>query len=167
MIIRDTLKEELPYIREIRLEAYEEHSKKIPELHWNALKQSILSDSDDQPGIERMVAEIDGEIVGTVALFSPEVEAYKGLVDDQLEHPELRMLAVSPKARGKGVAKALIEECIVRSKTKGYTAMGLHTADFMENAVKLYNSLGFKRLPENDFIPLEDGIVVKAFRITF
>lgn len=167
MLIRDAKKEEFQQIKDLRIECYIEHANKIPEGHWAALKQSILSDEEKQKGIERMVAEIDGEIVGTVALFSPEIEVYKGLAEGQLDHPELRMLAVSPKARGKGAAKALIQECIERSKRKGYTSMGLHTADFMESAVKLYRSLGFKRVPENDFIPLDDGIVVKAFTIEF
>ncbi|RHW34720.1 GNAT family N-acetyltransferase [Lysinibacillus yapensis] len=167
MIIRDAFKEEFEEIRKLRLDSYQEHAEKIPEAHWNVLKTSILSDEQEQQGIERMVAVDDGEIVGTVALFSPEIEAYKGLVEGELNHPELRMLAVSPKARGKGAARALIEECIKRSKDKGYKAMGLHTSDFMENAVKLYTSLGFKRLPQHDFIPLDDGIVVKAFLIEF
>lgn len=165
MQIRNALKEEYAVIREIRLKAYQEHAAKIPEDHWNSLKQSILSDEDGQPGIERIVAEIDGEIIGTVALFSPDIELYKGLAAADQDYPELRMLAVSPKARGKGAAKGLIEECIERSKKKGYSYMGLHTADFMGSAVKLYESLGFERLPENDFVPLDDGIIVKAFRI--
>ncbi|QCR33798.1 GNAT family N-acetyltransferase [Lysinibacillus sp. SGAir0095] len=167
MIIRDAVKGEFQHIKELRLQSYIEHAKKIPRTHWEALKQSILSDEETQEGIERIVAEIDGEIVGTVALFSPEIEAYKGLLEGQLNHPELRMLAVSPNARGKGVAKTLVSECIDRSKEKGYKSMGLHTADFMESAVRLYTSLGFIRVPENDFIPLDDGIVVKAFNIKF
>ena len=168
MFIRDAQKEEFQQIKELRLQSYQEHEKKIPAGHWTVLQKSILSDGEKQEGIERMVAEIDGEIVGTVALFSPEIEVYKGLVDGgELKHPELRMLAVSPIARGKGVAKALVHECIERSKKKGYTSMGLHTADFMESAVELYLRLGFKRVPENDFVPLDDGIVVKAFRIDF
>lgn len=167
MIIRNVIEDELSFIREQRLDAYTEHAPKIPEEHWKVLKQSILSDRDILPGVERMVAEIDGEIVGSVALFSPEIKAYEGLMNDELEYPELRMLAISPQARGKGVATALINECIQRSKAKGFSAMGLHTADFMENAIKLYGHLGFERLPQFDFEPTNDGIVVKAFRITF
>lgn len=166
MIIRDALDNELAFIREQRLKAYEEHAVKVPTEHWKLLKQSILSDADTQPGIDRIVAEINGEIVGSVALFSPTIQAYKGLLEDELNHPELRMLAISSEARGKGVASVLIKECIQRSKEKGYSAMGLHTADFMEDAIKLYTYLGFERLPQFDFEPANDGIVVKAFRIT-
>lgn len=65
------------------------------------------------------------------------------------------------------MASALINECIHRAKASGFSAMGLHTADFMEDALKLYSHLGFERLPQFDFEPTDDGIVVKAFRITF
>lgn len=167
MIIRDAVVDELSYIRELRLNAYEEHAPKIPEDHWNILKQSIVSDKDMLPGVERMVAEIDGVIIGSVALFSPEIKAYEGLLDDEMDYPELRMLAISPQARGKGVARALINECIQRAKEKGFLSMGLHTADFMEDAIKLYGYLGFERLPQYDFEPTNDGIIVKAFRINF
>ena len=166
MIIRDALPSEYTIIQELRLQAYEEHASKIPEGHWNVLKQQIVTD-DQNSEIDIMVAEIDGEIVGSVVLFPANVQGYQGLVADELEYPELRKLAVSSKVRGKGIAKALVNECIKRSKEKGYKAMGLHTSDFMETAVNLYEQMGFVRVPENDFIPLDDGIVVKAFQISF
>lgn len=166
-IIRNAVEEELAYIRELRLAAYEEHATKIPEAHWQALRKSILSDGDIQTGVERIVAEGDGEILGSVALFSPDIKAYDGLLEEELGYPELRMLAISPKARGKGVATLLIKECIKRAKETGFTEMGLHTADFMEDAIKLYGHLGFERLPQFDFEPENDGIIVKAFRIRF
>lgn len=165
MIIREAVEGELPEIRELRINAYQEHAQKISEDHWQVLKQSITSDADRQSGAECFVAEIDGRIVGSIALFPPNTDAYKGLVDE-LDHPEIRMLAVSKMARGKGVASALITECIQRAKAKGYQTIGLHTADFMESAIKLYTRLGFDRLPKDDFEPSNDGIIVKAFQYT-
>jgi GNAT superfamily N-acetyltransferase len=165
MMIRDARLEELPLIREQRVRSYEEHSKSIPEGHWNALKQAILSEGDQLPEVDRIVAEINGEIVGSVVLFPAKTDAYEGAVD-QLDYPENRMLAVVPEARGKGAAAALVSECIKRAKLKGHQSIGLHTADYMENAVKLYTSFGFQRLPEFDFQPLDDGITVKAYLLT-
>ncbi len=133
--------------------------------HWDVLKNSILSDADLQENVIRLVAEIDGGIVGSVALFPAKMDAYKGLIDEQQDYPEIRMLAVSKEARGKGVAKALVNECIQRAKAKGHRYIGLHTADFMENALVLYSRLGFERLPQYDFEPSDDGVVVKAFRL--
>jgi GNAT superfamily N-acetyltransferase len=166
MIIRDAVKEEFLYIREQRVNSYEEHAKKIPDEHWKALKQAISSDADGLEDVERIVAELDGEIVGSVALYPAKTVAYEGYVEE-LDYPEIRMLAVIPQARGNGVAAALISECIRRTKAKGFASIGLHTADFMESAMRLYERLGFERLPQLDFEPANDGIIVKAYRLIF
>jgi GNAT superfamily N-acetyltransferase len=166
MIIRDAVMEELPFIREQRVNSYDEHAKNIPEDHWKALKQAISSNADAEENVERIVAVIDGEIVGSVALFPAKTDAYEGLVDE-LDYPEIRMLAVTPQARGKGVAAVLITECIRRARGNGFRYIGLHTADFMKSALGLYERLGFERLPQFDFEPANDGIIVKAYRLTF
>ncbi len=166
MIIREAVEGELAFIREQRVSSYEEHAAKIPDGHWQTLKQGISSKADTQAGVELLVAEFAGEILGSVALFPAKMDAYEGQVDE-LDYPEIRMLAVSPLARGKGVASALISECINRAKAKGHHAIGLHTGDFMKSAMSLYERLGFERLPQYDFEPANDGIIVKAYRLTF
>ncbi|MGM0875681.1 MAG: GNAT family N-acetyltransferase [Bacillota bacterium] len=165
MKIRDALMNELQYIREQRINAYNEHAQAISADHWNALKQAISSDSDIQTGVELIVAELEGKIVGSVALFPPKSNAYEGYVDE-LEYSEIRMLAVTPEDRGKGVASALIFECITRTQAKGFQSIGLHTADFMESALNIYERIGFERIPQYDFQPTDDGIIVKAFRLS-
>src|SRR5216117_2670769 len=112
--IRKALSYEVEMIREQRVKAYEEHAQSIPGGHWDALRKSISSDADDQMGVELLVAELDGEVVGSVALFPAKSDAYKGFVD-MLDYPEIRMLAVTPLSRSKGVAEALIKECIHRT----------------------------------------------------
>ncbi|MBM7691717.1 GNAT superfamily N-acetyltransferase [Peribacillus deserti] len=164
MIIRDAAENELPYIREQRIAAYQEHAANIPAEHWNALKQAISSEADVQTGAERIVVELAGEIVGSVVLFPAKSDAYEGYVDE-LDYPEIRMLAVSPEARGKGVASSLVSECIKRAKAQGHHSIGLHTGEFMTNAMNLYENLGFERLPQFDFEPANDGIIVKAYRL--
>jgi GNAT superfamily N-acetyltransferase len=166
MIIRDARVEELTIIREQRVRAYEEHAVRIPGGHWLSLKKMLSSDTDVQPGVEQIVAKLDGKIVGSVSLFPANIDAYGGQVEE-LEYPEIRMLAVAPEARGKGVATKLISECIQRSKRKGFSSIGLHTGEFMGNAMRLYEHLGFERLPEFDFEPAGDGIIVKAYRLSF
>jgi GNAT superfamily N-acetyltransferase len=166
MIIRKAVEGELAFIREQRVSSYEEHADKIPEGHWQTLKQAISSEADKQPGVELLVAEVEGQVLGSVALFPAKMDAYEGQVEE-LDYPEIRMLAVSPLARGKGVASALISECINRAKVKGHHAIGLHTGDFMKSAMSLYERLGFERLPQYDFEPANDGIIVKAYRLTF
>ncbi|MFC7063189.1 GNAT family N-acetyltransferase [Halobacillus seohaensis] len=164
-IVRDAKKDELPYIREQRIKAYSEHAESISVEHWQALKQAISSDADIGDGVELIVAELEGEIVGSVALFPANTDAYEGYVDE-LDYPELRVLAVAPEARGEGVALALVNECIRRTKGKGFESIGLHTADFMKSAIQLYQRIGFERLPQYDFEPANDGVIVKAFRLS-
>lgn len=166
MIIRDAEERELPFIREQRVSSYHEHAAAIPEDHWKALKKAISSNADTQDGVERIVAEVDGQVVGSVALFPAKSDAYEGHIDE-LDYPEIRMLAVAPVARGKGAAKALVSECIRRAEAKGFSSVGLHTGQFMEGAMRLYESMGFEREPQFDFEPANDGIIVKAYRLTF
>jgi GNAT superfamily N-acetyltransferase len=164
MIIRDALMKELNEIRVQRINAYSEYSKVVSNEHWHALKQAISSETI-LPGVEWIVAEADGRIHGSVALFPPNTDAYEGYIDE-LEYYEIRMLAVHPKARGKGTAASLVGECIRRTKEKGFHSIGLHTADFMVDAIKLYERMGFERYPQFDFEPSNDGVIVKAFRLS-
>src|SRR4051794_27359238 len=101
MIIRDAADSEMPYIRQQRITSYREHAERIPEEHWNALRQAISSEADAQTGVENIVAELDGKIVGSVVLFPAKSDAYEGYVEE-MDYPEIRMLAVTPEARGKG-----------------------------------------------------------------
>ena len=163
--IRKALDYERDMIREQRVKAYEEHAQIIPATHWNALRKAISSDADEQINVEHLVAEVDGEIVGSVALFPAKSDAYEGLVD-MLDYPEIRMLAVTPHSRGKGVAELLIKECILRAKISNSKYIGLHTGEFMKTAMRLYERMGFIRMPQFDFQPANDGIIVKAYRLS-
>ncbi|WEG12170.1 GNAT family N-acetyltransferase [Pullulanibacillus sp. KACC 23026] len=163
VMIREYRDHELEHIRTQRVKAYEEHASRLPSAHWEALKQAISSAADVDEGAELFVAEVDGDIVGSVVLCPENTDAYKGLTG-MSEFPEIRMLAVAPRARGKGVARKLIQTCIDLTRECEHKAIGLHTGDFMEQAMALYTKMGFERLAEYDFEPAGDGIIVKAFR---
>lgn len=157
-------KEMYPIIQAQRLDAYRVYQDQLPEDHWNALAQTLSSDADTQEGVELIVAKLDQEIVGSVVLFPAKTNAYEFI--DRLDHPEIRMLAVAKEAQGKGVASALVKECLKRTKDKGIPAIGLHTGEFMKDAIRLYEGFGFERLPDYDFQPADDGIVVRAYLLT-
>ncbi|WP_409290823.1 GNAT family N-acetyltransferase [Peribacillus sp. SCS-37] len=162
--IRSAEKAMLPDIRIQRVDAYRQYIEVLPADHWNALHKAISSTADEQDGVELITALLDGKLAGSVALFPAKTDAYEGYVDE-LDYPEIRMLAVAPEARGKGAATALIKECIRRARAKGYGAIGLHTGEFMKDAIKVYESFGFKRLPQFDFEPADDGIIVRAYQL--
>lgn len=162
--MRDAVKDEFAFIREQRIAAYRQYADVLPEGHWQALQQAISSEADTQSGVELIVAEINGSIAGSVVLFPANTDAYEGYLDE-LDYPEIRMLAVSPQQRGKGIATALVSECVRRAQAKGFQSIGLHTGEFMKPAMKLYEKMGFERTPEHDFQPADDGITVKAYRL--
>ncbi|WP_027963906.1 GNAT family N-acetyltransferase [Halalkalibacillus halophilus] len=164
MEIRQAKPEEIENVRYQRVKAYEEHADALSKEHWQALKEAIMQEGDQGPDVNLLVAIKDDEIVGSVALFPAKTDAYEGYVDE-LDYPEIRMLAIEPKVRGKGVASALIDECVRITKEKGYSHIGLHTGEFMKGAITLYERYGFQRMPKYDFEPADDGIVVKAYAL--
>ena len=62
----------------------------------------------------------------------------------------IRMLAVAPDARGRGVGAALVQECIARARSEGKRRIILHTTRWMHAAHGLYSGLGFERRLELD-----------------
>lgn len=164
MQIREAHEHEYEFIKWQRLAAYSPFEQLIPALHWEFLKKTLLSDSFKGPGVRVFVAEVHGSIAGSIVLFPAESKAYEW--DERaLQHPEIRMLAVGPGQRSQGVGKALVSYCIDQAKKDGAPFVGLHTADFMANAMQLYTSFGFERVPALDFMPFDDGIVIKAFKL--
>jgi len=59
---------------------------------------------------------------------------------------ELVKLYLLPEARGKGIGKALIQQCFDTAKKFGYTSMYLETMPELSIAVGLYEQMGFKYL---------------------
>ena len=65
-------------------------------------------------------------------------------------------LVVEPKARGRGVGRALTEECIERALQDGAQLISLHTSPAMETARAMYQRMGFslaKALPDRFGVP--------------
>lgn len=160
--IRVARPEELPSVRSARLRAYEPYESVEPTT-WPDLRASILSTSDQHPGVTVLVAEIDGQLAGSVVLYPSQQDAYDGRVG-ALPYPEIRMLAVSGPYRKRGIGEALVSACVERAKAAGERAIGLHTGSFMESALRLYARMGFVRVPEFDFHPSPE-VTVLAFRL--
>ncbi|MGX1563425.1 GNAT family N-acetyltransferase [Streptomyces sp. NPDC055506] len=68
---------------------------------------------------------------------------------------EIRMLAVSHAARGRGTGEALVSACIDRARaTPGCVRIVLSTQRTMRAAHRIYERLGFTRTPERDWNPI-------------
>ena len=63
----------------------------------------------------------------------------------------IRMLAVEPDARGRGVGTALVRECLRRASDAGRARVSLYTRPFMTSAHAMYERLGFERVRDLDW----------------
>jgi ribosomal protein S18 acetylase RimI-like enzyme len=109
-----------------------------------------------------LVAVDDGRVIGSATLETEDA----GLGDDPIEPgtANLRMLGVDPEARGRGAGRALVEECVRRTRAAGLHAVTLHTVLEMKVAQRLYESMGFVRDPARDW-QVTDQFKLYAFRL--
>lgn len=110
---------------------------------------------------EVYVADLHGVVVGTVT-FCPEGSPLRELAGPG--EAEFRMLAVSPSARRRGVAEALVRRVVERARELGCTAVVLSSQPVQEDAHRLYERLGFRRTPDKDWSPAP-GIDLLGFRL--
>ncbi|HEX8832058.1 MAG TPA: GNAT family N-acetyltransferase [Longimicrobium sp.] len=163
LTIRDAREEDRAAVRELTLAAYAEYAEVMEPGAWAGLDGAVRAALENGAATDRIVAEHDGRIVGSVMLFPPQVQAY-GAFAEAARAPELRLLAVSPGARGLGVGRALVNECILRARRMGATELGLHTSQTMRVAMGLYQRMGFVRVPEADFHP-PGAELVEGYRL--
>lgn len=83
------------------------------------------------------IAEMNGEPVGSVFVVRKSDEIAK-----------LRLLIIDPKARGLGLGRRLVDECLSFAKDAGYTSMTLWTQSNLTAARAIYQRAGFRRVAE-------------------
>lgn len=131
------------------LDGDEEYADELADIEHRSVQATLLVAADD-----------DGTVLGAVTFCrppSPYVEVARA------GEAEFRMLAVDPAARGRGVGAALVQGCLALAREHGDHTMVLSSLPGMVTAHRLYERLGFVRLPERDLEPLP-GFLLLAFQ---
>ncbi|WP_410647426.1 GNAT family N-acetyltransferase [Amycolatopsis sp. cmx-4-54] len=108
---------------------------------FEALVARVVAEYVDRRGDPRQagwIAELDGERVGSIFCMPAE--------DDTTAR--LRMLLLEPAARGRGVGKRLVAECVEFARAAGYRAMELWTVSLLDAALAIYRKAGFQLVGE-------------------
>jgi ribosomal protein S18 acetylase RimI-like enzyme len=98
-----------------------------------------------------ILAQVDGNAAGCIALKP---------LDSQ--YCEMKRLYVRPAFRGRQLGVALVTHVIDEARHSGYTAMRLDTIrGVMDQAIALYQSLGFREIQPYYSNPIPDAIYLE------
>jgi len=110
------------------------------EYGWGARFEALVADivakflRDFDAKRERCwIAERDGERIGSAFV-----------VKEGRDTAKLRLLLIEPAARGEGLGKRLVQQCIDFSRQKGYRKLVLWTHSNLAAARAIYTKLGFR-----------------------
>lgn len=156
--IRPARPEEHDVLGQLTLEAY----RTVGE--WSAAYEAELVDVGHRAAHATVLvaADGDGTPLGCLTLVLPGPNVLSE--HREPEAASIRMLAVAPAARGRGVGEALTRDAIDRARAAGATAMVLHSAMNMADAHRLYGRLGFVRDESLDWEP-EPDVELLGFRL--
>jgi GNAT superfamily N-acetyltransferase len=150
MTVREAVPGEHAEIRELLTTAYAQYAAAVGVRalfdHYLAGVTDLAGDDDHSDGrMTLLVVESAGRIAGTARLYAPGAVPY--LPPDWAW---VRAVGVRPQLRGAGIARELMADCHRRAAEDGAAATSLHTMDFMPDAIRLYERLGYRRAPEQD-----------------
>jgi DNA-binding MarR family transcriptional regulator/GNAT superfamily N-acetyltransferase len=102
------------------------------------------------------IAEIDGEPVGAIFLVKSTDDVAK-----------LRLLLVEKKARGLGIGRALVEQCIRFAREKNYKTIVLWTQSCLSAARDIYRRAGFRLIAEEPHHSFGVDLVGETWELNF
>ena len=124
-----------------------------------------VGDLTQKPETELLVAVTpENKIAGAVVYFG-DIKYYGsgGMATQEPNTAGFRLLAVDPQTRGQGIGKLLTMACINKAKQNvNLKQMIIHTTKAMQTAWKMYETIGFNRSEDLDF--MQGELAVYGFR---
>ena len=141
IVLRNAIFADFNSIASISIAAYQEYSTNLTAENWQKMQQSLANVSQTAKAASFIVAEIERKIVGAIAYYPPGKSNPKFF---EINWASLRLLAVAPEYRRRGIGKLLTKAGIDRAKQDNARGIGLYTSEAMTTAQKMYTSLGFQ-----------------------
>jgi ribosomal protein S18 acetylase RimI-like enzyme len=154
-VVRRARPEDLEAVGEITVAAYAEFTDGPDDGYLTLLRDAARRDRE----AELWVAEVGGVVRGSVTIALPGSPWREIGRDDE---GEFRMLAVSPDARRMGVGDALARFVLDRFTELGFRGIVLSSLASMGSAHRIYERLGYHRIPERDWSP-QPGVHLIAY----
>jgi GNAT superfamily N-acetyltransferase len=147
--IREARPEDDAVIGELLVDAYiTQYAKKLPEVVYTEERKRSLRDVASKRAIASvLVAEVEGEVAGTVALFPPGAPGSEAWTPNTAD---LRHLATAVRYHGTGLARPLLDAAEALARQWGVDAIGLHVRRGAQGVARMYMGRGYARVPEGD-----------------
>lgn len=158
--IRRAVPEDLDAVGQLTVRAYLDGGHLPPSAEY----AGTLADAGSRAAAAELwvaVDDADGRVLGSVTFAAPGSAFHEIAESDE---GDVRMLAVDASARGRGIGDALMLRCVERARELGLSALALSTQPSMRAAHRIYERLGFERMPERDWQPAPD-ITLLAYRL--
>jgi GNAT superfamily N-acetyltransferase len=148
-IIREARPEDDFAVGELLVDAYiTKYAQKMPEVVYTEARKSSLRDVASKRAIAAvLVAEVDGEVVGTVALFPPGAPGSEAWLPNAAD---LRHLATAVRYHGTGLSRPLLDAAEDLARKWKVDAVALHVRKGNLGVADMYRKRGYVRTPEGD-----------------
>lgn len=155
LLVRPVVDDERPAVLSVIRDAYAEFQPALAPQEWARMSSNLAGIvAPGAPGVLIAAFAAAGSTaglspcstpVGTATYLPPGPREYKRVPQSWAV---VRGMAVVPAWRGRGVARALLADCLARARSAAAPSVGLHTAAMFHAARTLYENAGFVQQSE-------------------